>query len=411
MEMMTLDGDYQPSQLVERYESLIWTERYATPGDFLLTSIDVERMLKLLPRESLVTLRESTVPMVVESHKILKPEGATPKLEIRGRSFESVLERRAAALFGSNPDQDTGSFRVWLEAASSPSNAAYYVIRRMIGDLVDRRPEAIARGLFTFEQTQLPDLVGFQIGLQSPWLDSNDALPMVDLPLPADFVNVEFADALANPDLNQLYQIKFGNLYSVVMEMIHANHHGLKAVRPAEGDLPKIAIEIYNGADLTRPNRRDTVVFDAKFDQFDDATYLLSETGSTNFAYVVSKTNFLYLNKTASADPSGLQRRVQLVDITGEEGVDTPEARRIRGLMELYKNNATALFDGKIAEQVAAGFNRDYFLGDIIRLQGEYGLSELVRVAEFIRSDDSTGSKAYPTFETIPDEGSDTSDD
>lgn len=410
MELMTLDGDYQPSNLVERYNSLIWTERYSTPGDFQLVTTDIERMIKLLPLESLVTLRESTVPMVVEAHKIQKsPKNSnSPQVLITGRSFETVLERRATLLINLNDDGSLGTFRPWNEAANSTSSAAYYAIRRIIGDSVDRRYELIARGDITEEQINEPDLIAFQLQPQSPWISASDGLPMVDLPLPADFKNVQFSDA--NPD-KQLFQIKFGNLYTVAMELIHANHHGLKAVRPDVNDPAKIAIEIYNGADLTTGPNSKRVVFDARFDQFDDATYLLSKAGSTNWAYVVSKTGTSEIEKTQAPEPTGLDRRVLLVDITGEEGVDTPEARRTRALMELYKNNATALFDGKIAEQVAAGFNRKYFLGDIIRLDGEYGLSEYVRVAEFIRSEDNTGSKAYPTFETISDEGSATSDD
>lgn len=402
MELLTLDGNFQPANLVERYASLIWTERYSTAGDFQLVSTDVERMIKLLPLESMVTLRESTVPMIVETHKINKKPTDSPSVTITGRSFESVLERRATLLVGTAPDGTPGTFRPWNEAADSPSSAAYYAIRRIIGDLVDRRFEA---GL---TQTQIDALIGYQLGPQSPWISADDALPMVDLPIPADFVNVEFADATAE----QLFQIKVGNLYAVAMELIHANHHGLKAIRPASGGAAKIGIEIYNGADLTKTNDPDSVVFDARFDQFNDATYLLSYMGLTNWAYVVTKTTFQEVSKNTSTteipDPTGLERRVTLVDITGEENVDTPEAIRTRGLIELYKNNATALFDGQIAEQVASSYNLipgGYSLGDIIRLDGEYGLSENVRVSEFIRSDDSTGSKAYPTFEIITDEG------
>jgi Siphovirus ReqiPepy6 Gp37-like protein len=381
MELLTLDNNYQPSELIERYASLVWTERYSNAGDFQLVTTDVERMINLLPLESMVTLRESTVPMLVEVHKIEKSFTGAPVLTVTGRSFETVLERRATLLIGSAPDGTPGTFRPWNEAANSPSCAAYYAIRRMIGDLVDRRSEA---------GVTPPD--GYQLSPQSPWITSEDALPMVDLPIPADFVNVEFSDA--TPE--QLYEIKFGNLYTVVMELLNSNHHGLKSIRPAVNDVAKIGIEIYNGADLT-----NVVVFDAKFDQFEDSTYLLSNAGSANWGYVVSKTAFVEVPKTLAPVPSGLDRRVMLVDITGEEGVDTSEARRTRGLIELYKYNATALFDGQIGDQVASGYNNDYFLGDIIRLDGEYGLSQNVRVAEFIRSEDSTGSKAYPTFEAI----------
>lgn len=400
MELVTLDGNYQPASLVERYASLIWTERYATAGDFELKTTDVERMIKLLPRESMVSLRESTVPMIVENHKIEKKTGGAPEVTITGRSFESVLDRRASVLLTTTDGGLTFHKIPWIIPADAPSDSAYFGIRKIIGDLVDRRPELDP----PLTQEQIDNLEGFQLGPQSPILTAEDALPMIDLPLPADFVLVEPTDTMPE----RQFEVKPGNLYSVVMELINANHHGLKAVRPSNGGAAKIAVEIYNGANLTARNDPNSVVFDAKFDQFDDATYLLSEQGSANHAYVVSKTKFENVPKnTATAEipaPTGIKRRVILVDIASEDINDTADVRRTRGLIELYKNNATALFDGHIAQQVATGYNRDYFLGDIIRLDGEYGLSEFVRVAEFIRSDDATGSKAYPTFEIVPNE-------
>jgi len=144
-------------------------------------------------------------------------------------------------------------------------------------------------------------------------------------------------------------------------------------------------------------------VFDARVDQFEDSTYLLSYAGSVDWAYVSSKTGSQTVSKTQAPEPIDLSRRILYLDLSGEENVDSEDARRTRGLIELYKYNATAMYDGTLTDQFLAGFNRDYFLGDILRLDGEYGLSEFVRVSEFIRSDDSTGSKAYPTFETVSD--------
>jgi len=360
MELLTLDSNYQPSELVERYGSLIWTERYFTTGDFQLKTTDVERMIKLLPLESCVTIRESTVPMVVELHEIKKTITGAPEVTIKGRSFDSVLERRAAV-------KGLGDIRVeWVEARAKESDAAYQVIRQIIGD-VGRPP----------------------LSPQLPINSENDALPMVDLTLPADYEDV--------PAETKDYEIKPGNLYTVARELMTINRRGMKAVRPAPGG-NKIAIEIYNGADL-----HDEVVFDARFDQFEDSTYLLSYAGSTNWGYVFSKTDSQTVPKTTSPEPTGLERRVLYLDISSEEGVETEEARRTRGLMELYKFNNTARYDGQISQQIADKYNLPvtggYSLGDILRLDGEYGLSTNVRVTEFIRSDDNTGSKAYPTFE------------
>jgi hypothetical protein len=180
------------------------------------------------------------------------------------------------------------------------------------------------------------------------------------------------------------------------MELLQTNHHGLKAVRPTSAGT-QISLEVYNGADLT-----SIIVFDAKFDQFDDAKYLLSQQGSTNVGYIFGSNGSQTVLKTTAPEPSGLARRVLVLDDSGDTSVNTNDVRTARGLIELYKYNATALFAGEIGEQVAAGFNHQYFLGDILTLIGEYGLpGELVRVAEYIRTSDSTGDKAYPTFEVV----------
>lgn len=366
MELLTLDSNYQPAELVERYTSLLWTERYFSTGDFQLVTTDVERMLKLLPLETFVTVRDSTVPMVVEVHKIEKPKDGPPKLTVAGRSFESILDRRVAVMF----EAGIGTPRIqWLENAAKESDAAYQAIRKIIGD--------------TSRIGSLP--------AQSPINSPNDAFSMVDLTAPKDFEDAPPGLPLTMTD----YEIKPGNLYTMAMELMTTNHHALKAVRPEPRD-HKMGLEIYNGADLT-----NSVVFDARFDQFEDSTYLLSYAGSADWAYVSSKTSSQTVSKTQAPEPTGLNRRVLYLDLSGEEYADSEESRSTRGLIELYKLNATALYEGKLSDQFISGFNNDYFLGDIIRLDGQYGLSENVRVSEFIRSDDTTGNKAYPTFEAV----------
>lgn len=366
MELVTLDANFKPVELVEKYESLIWTERYLPSGDFVLSTPNIEQTLELLPLESVVSIRESTVPMVVEVHQIKKPLRGVPMLEVRGRSCETWLERRASQILA------LGSFTPPLAiqelAAAKSSDAAYKAIRAVIGD--------IDRGVLT---------------ALSPAASALDAIPQVNLPLPVDY------DSTTEDWIN--FEIPRGNLYSIVLELLAQNHHGIKAVRPFADDDTKIDIEIYNGADLT-----ELVMFDAHFDQFDDATYLLSYQGSANIDYIFGKNASERIRKNddgVTPEVSGLDRRVILQDESSDDALDTSDKRRSRALIELYKYNVTALFDGQTSEQVASGFNHDYFLGDILKLNGEYGLSENVRVAEFIRSEEPSGEKAYPAFEVV----------
>lgn len=358
MELMTLDESFQPNRIIENYSNLIWTERYAKNGDFTLASNAVAETINMLPRESYLTLRESTVPMIVEDHKITKTPRGNPTVTVTGRSFETVLERRAAV-----NTLPVGSARVpWTIQAEKESDAAYKAMRIVLGD--SAKPLLLAT---------------------SPAVSPLDAIPEIDLTHPADYV----ASTL------NTYEIQPENLYKAVIELINTNRRGLKAVRPVVG-FSKVGIEIYNGADLT-----NDVVFDARFDQFDDTTYLLSERGSTNVGYIYGSNGSQIVPKTAAPEPSGLARRVLVLDQTSDTTTNTVDIRRSRGLIELYKYNPTALFDGQIAIQVAEGYGTVYHLGDILKLTGEYGLSQNVRVAEYIRTSDATGEKAYPAFEAV----------
>lgn len=354
---------FQAETTFDNYDSLIWTERYHGAGDFELVSSNVQEALNAFPLETYIGLRESTVPMIVESHKIEKPKGKHARITIKGRSFESVLERRAAVIWTNT----TAVKPVWNNVnADKVSDAAYKAIRAVIGDIA---------------RSNLPAASSAFIG---------DNMVEVNLPLPTDYTTGTATS----------FEIKPGNLYSVVLEMLEINHHGMRAVRPTPGKTT-VDIEIYNGADL-----RATSVFDARFDQFDNATYLLSYQGSMNMAYVYGPNGSTFKQKNAGAAPVGLARRVLLLDETSDTNLNTDPFRQNRALVELYNNNATALFDGETSFQIASLYNKPiaqggYGLGDILKLQGEYNLTRNVRVAEFIRSSDSSGENAYPAFQVI----------
>lgn len=353
---------FQPQTVFDNYDSLIWTERYHGYGDFELVSSRVKEAIDLFPLESYIGIRQSTVPMIVESHKIEKPGGEHARVTIVGRSFESVLERRAAVIHTSASVVKPA----WNISSDKVSDAAYKAIRAVFGDVA--RSNLPAAG---------PAFTG-------------DNMVEVNLPLPTDYTT-----GLTNP-----YEIKPDNLYSVVLEMLEVNRHGLRAIRPGPGKTT-VDLEIYNGADL-----RSTAVFDARFDQFDKATYILSYQGSNNIAYVYGPNGSTFKQKNTGAAPLGIDRRVLLVDETSDANLNTDAIRQQRAIVELYKHNATALFDGETSYQIAALYNKPiaqggYGLGDILKLQGEYNLTRNVRVAEFIRSSDSSGESAYPAFQVI----------
>ena len=364
MDLITLDANNQGSKLVENYDSLIWTERFNTVGDFQITTGDINRFMTVLPEGQVISLRESTVPMIVETHQIDRKKNQPVKLTIKGRSYESILDRRVSV------KAVTGGGAEWTTVVKIPSDVAYYIINQICVAGV-----AAAEDIFPSAK--------------------------VAFPTPADY--------LAGTGPNRQYTIPRGNLLSTVLAFLQTEikadatttpatpavvQHGIKAVRPNSAGTAN-SIVIYLATD-----RSATIRFDGTRDLLDDGSYLFSKVASADTAYVLGSTDAVILNKGAAAT-TGLDRRVILVDGTSS-GIGDQAQLTEQGKTSLAEAPETAMFDGSINQDLSPYvYGVDYALGDIVTLVGDYGLVEKARVTEYIRSEDATGVKSYPTLQTL----------
>jgi len=67
----------------------------------------------------------------------------------------------------------------------------------------------------------------------------------------------------------------------------------------------------------------------------------------------------------------------------------------------LANNNYTKVVDGEVVPQAQFQFGKDYGMGDIVELQSLRGDLQRARVTEYIRTQDATGERAYPTISVI----------
>lgn len=364
MELLKLNANHQPTALLEDYDSLIWTERFTGIGDFQLVSGDVDKYKELLPEGTVLTLRESTVPMIVEDHLIERKKNSGAKLFVKGREFTSILDRRVSVQAVSS------GLAEWKVVAKIPSDVAHYIITQIcvtgINDAADIFPSSV-----------------------------------VQFNTPADYMNT------TGP--NRQFIVPRGKLLNTVLEFLKAESeadpnttpaspavvpHGIRAVRPARGGTA-ISIQIYAGVDRTAQVR-----FDATRDLLDDGSYLFSKRALANAAYVLGPTSAFKLHK-GSPVPTGMDRRVTLVDATSS-GIVTADAVKNEGIDALNQANEIARFDGALNPDLSLyTYNVDYGLGDIVMMAGDYGLNTKSRVTEYIRSKDAQGSKSYPTLVSI----------
>jgi hypothetical protein len=364
MELLKLNANNQPTSLIEDYDSLIWTERFTGIGDFQLVTGNVDATKAALPEGTVLTLRESPVPMIVEDHYIERKKNTGAKLFVKGREFTSILDRRVSIQAVSS------GLAEWKVVAKIPSDVAHYIITKIcvegINDAADIFPAEVV-------QFNTPD------------------------------------DYLTSTGPNREFVVPRGKLLKTVLDFLQAESeadpdtdppspevvaHGIRAVRPNRTGTA-ISIEIYTGVDRT-----NTVRFDATRDQLDDGSYLFSKRGLANAAYTLGPTSAFKLHKGETA-PTGLDRRVTLVDATGS-GITTADAIKNEGIDALGKANEVARFNGALNPDLSLyRYGVDYNLGDIVMLAGDYGLNTRSRVTEYIRSDDAQGFKSYPTLVSI----------
>lgn len=367
MDLITLNENNQQQKLIENYDSLIWTERYNTLGDFQLLTGNIDEFMGLLPEGTVVSLRETSVPMIVETHEIQRPKNKPTQLKITGRDYCSILDRRVAI-------QDVvASLEDWAVVAKIPSDVAHFIIH-----------EICVEGI----------------------LDPLDIFP------PEKVLFLTPDDYLTSTGPNRQFSVQRGKLLSAVLGLIQSQAvadpttipespavepHGIRAMRPNTTGTA-IGIEIYKGTD-----RSDAVRFEASRDLLDDGKYLFSKVGSANEAYILGKTSAFRMTK-GTTPASGLDRRVMLVD-GNTSGIDDEDAIKTEGARALSLAHETALFDGSVNQDLSPyTYNLHYFLGDIVKTVGDYGLDTKSRVTEYIRSEDNTGQKAYPTLAAFSEE-------
>lgn len=70
-----------------------------------------------------------------------------------------------------------------------------------------------------------------------------------------------------------------------------------------------------------------------------------------------------------------------------------------RGYEKLAEYGITKSFEGSIEADTTFKFKKDYFLGDIVTVKNEYGISEKARIIEVIETFDDNGKSIEPKFE------------
>lgn len=359
MDLYLLDNVYRRVQIVDKYESLIWTERFSSMGDFeLKIPSTIQNRARFAPG-ILCSIDDSYRVMTVDTVTDGVDEEGRKILTITGLSLENVLNHRLVMI----PDEITGEWLKWISFGT---------------------PDFLAEELF------------FYI-CQEGVLNSGDIIPGVLT------TNVIFPEDTITPPEEEIdFEVDPKSLYVAIKELCDAYGMGFRLVKSPVSS--QLYFNIYMGSDrTTSQSTLPAVIFSPDLDNLENTKAITTTAMYKNVAYVVSPVGHEIVYDL-DVDPltEGFERRVLYVNADDIEDTDPgiATARMIqRGKDELAKNRRFSGFDGEVSQFSKYKYGQDYHLGDLVELRNNVdGGTSIMQVTEQIFVSDKEGKRSYPTL-------------
>lgn len=355
MEVYTLDALLRRQYVIDQFQSLIWTERWQSTGDFQLDVISTYQMRGLLKPDTYLAMNKSNYVMRVESVEDDVDADGQKILIAKGRSLEAILLDRVAYSI----EGDTTTTPKWT---------------------ITDKPAAVCRTIFH----DICVLGTLNVGDKIPYINEGTFMPASTIAEPVDPITLEMDPT---------------TVYDAITQVCKSWDLGLRMLR--QNDVSNLYFDIYAGSDRTTAQTTLTpVVFAPDLDNLQNTKELTSIDSSKNVAYVYSPVGFKEVY-AAGVDPAveGLERRVLVVnasDITSTTGLDAALSQR--GYEALAGARVLQAFDGEISQNSQYVYGRDYNLGDLVETRNVDGVTNNMRVTEQIFVEDQNGERAYPTL-------------
>ena len=346
IDLYILNRDLNVIDIIDDYESLIWTPRYFEPGDFEIYTKATERTLALLQLDYYVKRPDSDMIGIIETVSIESNPDTGDHIIAKGRDLGSILDRRI----------------VW-----SLTN---------IEDTVENGVRRLLTENFISPTLSVRKMENFVLG--------------------------------ASQGFTEVMSMQYGgdNILEIVVTLCKQNGYGFRVIL---NDEKNFEFQMYRGTDRSyNQTSNPFIVFSPEFENIVSSNYAHDKSTLKNACNVWGEGEGFSLKTLGVGSVSGLDRRemfVEAIDITSEleDGsiLGTTEYNNLliqRGREELANTPETISFEGEVESVRQFVFGRDYFLGDIVTVKNSYGVTEHPRVISVIQSHDENGLLTIPAF-------------
>lgn len=382
-----------PDQVVDEFQSVIWTERYSRSGEVQLVVPAFPEYLEMLKEGTYLGLAGSKEVMELKTDSI-----ENGLMTVVGKTILQFLDERVHWARTTDAGQPIGD---------------YTVEEAKLGELIADRVEKMVINPVAFSGA-------------APWPDLN-------LDWARDKIEGLELGAIDHSGIAQRWTIPVGPLYTVLSDLAEKEGLGISLYLDyADAELGYVLkFTTYRGVDRTsaNPDPNALIRLTPNMETLTGLKEIRSIDGYKNVVYVNYQNKITIHYEDPSNIPEGLNRRVMVTDAEGEpvghkvtaqrqswdrrynggvyERVVVDEAditafREQNAKDALANHNYIRALDGQVSQNNEYKFGEHYGLGDILELEGLTGIINQARVTEYIRSQDSTGMREYPTLSVLP---------
>lgn len=344
MDIYILNQDLETIDIIDSSSSVIWTPSYYDVGDFEIYIQASKKNINLLQEERYVMRQDSDMVGIIEKVKVITDVEDGDYLLASGRCLKSLLARRI----------------IWNQTNLAGKTEA--IMRSLINDNVIN-PVNSAR--------KIPNVI---LGELKGFTEKTD------------------------------FQSTGEELLEKIIELCKASEIGWKVFI---NESKQIVIDFYKGTNRSYSQTENPyIVFSPDFDNLLTTETEIDTQSLKNVALVAGEGEGTDRTTTTIGTEAGLSRRELFVDardLSSNNGeIEADKYLQIlqeRGKEKLAAAGEFFKVSGEAETKITYKFGEDYFLGDLVTVVNEYGITANTRILEVIECEDENGYTIIPTFE------------
>jgi len=373
MEPYTLNRNFIKQDVIDGFDSIIWTERYY--GDSAVEMVvpaSLEMIRKLSPG-TFLSIEETDEVMILENMTI-----ENGKAKVSGISILPWLDNRFVRTSSVHED------KYWYIEGSPPGQTLWTIVYNMCCQGSPYLNGTIPTGIPNPQLLVIPGL-----GLRA--YDTSGTPVKIGVP--------------------------YGPVYKALKEIATTYKIGMQITLDSVTDTSYfLGFRSYVGIDRTSGQTVNPIIrFSPQMESFTDIKDLQSikelKTHVYSFAPGLKPeegqpplTTVPGVSSLSGTQYVGFDLRALMLfaddittDLVGGSQEKVVEMLNSRALDAITTNHFIKSVDGEIVPDSQFKYGVHYNLGDVIEVEGNTGVVQTARITEYIRSHDSAGEKAYPT--------------